>query len=129
MAFTVQLIEGSEPPINLFYLADDGWSMLDKGFEPNDPERRELWGGYLETVLVRQEDGRRQIPLRFYMEQADVDAFIDDVNALEKRLRHAARYRKDGWGDEVFLRFQLHGSTYGVDFPVSSGMINKARIC
>lgn len=128
MAFVCQLIEGSEPAINLFYLANDGWSMLDKGLIPNDPERRQIWGGQLENMLVREEYGKRTIPLRLYVEQASPDALIDAVNAFQKRLEHAARYRMEGWGDEVFLRFQLHNATYPVDFPVSSGSINKAEL-
>lgn len=128
MAFVCQLIEGSEDPINLFYSADDGWAMLEKGLQPNDPERRELWGGYLDNVLVRQEDGKRVIPMEFQGSWSSPDELIDAVNALEKRLRNAARYRTEGWGDEVFLRFQLHGSTYGVDFPVSSGSISKLEL-
>ena len=128
MAFVVKLIEGSEPDIDLFYSATDEWAMLDKGFLPNDPERRELWGGYLETILVRQEDGKRTIPLELQGTWTTPDDLIDAVNALEERLRHAARYRIDGWGDEVFLRFQLSGATYGVDFPACSGQINKADL-
>lgn len=128
MAFIVRLTEGSATDIDLFYIADDGFAMLDRGLIPNDPARHELWGGYLENALVRQEDGKREIPLRFQGEWTSVDAMIDAVNALEKRLRHAARYRVDGWGDEVFLRFQLHNSTFAVDFPVSSGAIDKADL-
>ena len=124
MAFIVRLIEGTEPAINLFYSAT-GWAMLEKGLEPNDPERRELWGGYLEDQLVRQEDGKRVIPLKLQGEFASTDALIDAVNALEERLRHAARFRKDGWGDEVFLEFQLHSSTYLIRYPVCSGAIDK----
>ena len=124
MAFIVRLIEGTEPAINLFYSAT-GWAMLEKGLEPNDPERRELWGGYLEDQLVRQEDGKRVIPLKLQGEFASTDALIDAVNALEERLRHAARFRKDGWGDEVFLEFQLHSSTYLIRYPVCSGSIDK----
>jgi hypothetical protein len=50
------------------------------------------------------------------------------VNALEERLRHAARYRIEGWGDEVFLRIQPDNATYGIDLPVISGMIDKSNI-
>jgi hypothetical protein len=128
VAFTIQLIEGSLDPINLFYAADDQWSMLEKGFQPNDPELRQLWGGYLEKMLVRQEYGRREIPLKLMGEWSTVDELIEAVNALQERLDHAARYHAEGWGDEVFLRVQLHNATYAVDFPVSSGQIDKAEL-
>ena len=101
MAFVCRLIEGTEPAINLFYSAQDGWAMLEKGLEPNDPERRELWGGYLENVLVRQEFGKRVIPLRLQGAWATPDDLIAAVNALEERLTHAARYHIEGWGSEA----------------------------
>lgn len=124
MAFLCRLVDGTAH-IDLFYSVDAGWAMLEKGLEPNDPERRELWGGYLEDQLVRQEDGKRVIPLKLQGKWTTPDLLIDAVNALEEMLRHAARYRKDGWGSEVFLEFQLHNATYAVRYPVCSGSIDK----
>lgn len=114
--------------IDLQYNVDAGFSLLDRGIQPGRPERVSLYGGRLELELVRQEDGKRRIPLRLIVEETDGENLIDRVNALEEMLDHAARYHKDDWGGEVFLVFKIDDATHNVWFPVLEGEIVTDRI-
>lgn len=105
-----------------------GFSLLNRGIQPGRPERVSLYGGRLELELVRREDGKRIIPLRLVVEGTDGEDLIDRVNALEEMLLNAARYRKDGWGGEVFLQFKIDDATHNVWFPVCEGEIETSRI-
>jgi hypothetical protein len=109
--------------INLQYNVGAGFSLLDRGIAVGRPERVSLYGGRLELELVRQEDGKRTIPLKLIVEGTDGEDLIARVNALEEMLRHAARYRYDGWGGEVFLSLKIDDATHAVWFPVLEGEI------
>lgn len=114
--------------IDLQYNPTLGFSLLNRGIQPARPERVSLYGGRLELELVRQEDGKRRIPLRLVIEGSDGEDLIDRVNALEEMLDHAARYRKDDWGGEVFLVFKITDATHNVWFPVLEGEIVTDRV-
>jgi len=127
MAYTCRLIEGTETPIVL-YAEDPGYGLLDQGLQPNDPQVKEVWGGFLESELVRYDEGKRLIPLKLDLKGSSDNDLIDRVNAFERRLRHARRFHIDGWGDEVFLDFKLDLATHNVLFPVITGAIDKTRL-
>lgn len=114
--------------IDLMFRATDDWSLLQQGIRINDPIIKEIWGGELEDQLVRRLEGKRVIPMELNLESANANTLIDDVNGLEKMLRHAARYRKDGWGGEVFLQFKTDGATHPVWYPVLCGQIDKTAL-
>ena len=105
-----------------------GLSLLDRGVVVGRPERVSLYGGRLQLELVRQDDGKRIIPLKLLAEATDGEALIDRVNALEEMLRHATRYRKDGWGGEVFLELKIDDATYSNWFPVHEGEIDTGNL-
>jgi len=127
MAYVCQLIEGTETAIVL-YADAPGYGLLDQGLKLNDPEIKEIWGGYLETELVRSDEGKRLIPLKLDLQGSTDNNLIDRVNALEKRLRHARRFHIEQYGDEVFLEFKLDNATHTVRFPVISGYIDKTGL-
>ena len=114
--------------IDLYYRAADDWSMLNQGISINDPAIKEIWGGELEDKLVHRSEGKRVIPMELNLEAASADSLIDDVNGLEEMLRHAARYRIDGWGGEVFLQFKTDNATHYVWYPVITGRIDKRNL-
>lgn len=127
MAYTFQLIEGSETAIDL-HLNDPGWTLLDNTLRLSDPEPIRTWGGRLQDKLVREEEGKRIMPMNLALKGSTMDNLIDRANALRERLRHAARYRKDGWGDEVFLEVKPTSGTHTVRFPVLTGEIDMGRL-
>lgn len=112
--------------IDLQYSAQGtaGISLLNQGIKPGRPERVSLYGGRLKLELVRQDDGKRSIPLRLIVEGSDGEDLIDRVNALEAMLRQAAIYRTEKMGGEVFLAFKIDDATYSVWFPVCEGLID-----
>jgi len=114
--------------IDLLFRATDDWSLLQHGIKINDPIIKEIWGGELEDQLVRREEGKRVIPVELNLGAASADTLIEDVNGLEQMLRNAARFRKDGWGGEVFLQFKTDAATHSVWYPVIVGQINKAAL-
>ena len=105
-----------------------GYSLLNRGIVVGRPERVSLYGGRLQLELVRQDDGKRTIPLRLVIEGDDGEDLIDRINALEEMLRHAARYRKDGWGGEVFLELKIDDATHTNWFPVHEGEIDTTGL-
>lgn len=127
MAYICRLIEGSLAAIDL-YGADPGFGLLNQGIRLNAPEQIDIWGGRLQDQLVRTDEGKRIIPLEMDVRELSDIALIDAVNALQERLNHAARYRVDGWGDEVFLEFNFGDAPDAVRFPVLKGMIDATRL-
>lgn len=111
--------------IDLEYSAQGtaGISLLNRGIKPGRPERVSLYGGRLKLDLVRQEDGKRSIPLSLVVEGSDGEDLIDRVNALEAMLRQASKYRTRKMGGEVFLAFKIDDATDNVWFPVCEGLI------
>ena len=114
--------------IDLLFRATDDWALLDQGISINDPAIKEIWGGELEDKLVHRSEGKRVIPMELNLEAGSADELIDDVNGLEEMLRHAARYRKDDWGGEVFLQFKTDNATHYVWYPVLAGRIDKRNL-
>ncbi|MCK5644151.1 MAG: hypothetical protein KAJ19_25350, partial [Gammaproteobacteria bacterium] len=111
--------------IDLQYNVGAGYSLLDRGIIVGRPERVSLYGGRLQLELVRQDDGKRTIPLKLVLEGSDGEDLIDRINALEELLQHATRYREEGWGGEVFLEFKSDDATYTNWFPVYEGEIDN----
>jgi len=126
--YICRLIEGSEPAIDLMYNPGLGASLRDVGIKVTEPDTKETWGGRLDNVLVRDDDSKRIMPCSLVIEGSTGQDLIDRVNALKRRLRHAARFRTEGWGDEVFLEFKIDDATHTVRFPVIKGSVDTSQL-
>jgi len=105
-----------------------GASLRDVGIKVTEPDTKETWGGRLDNVLVRDDDSKRIMPCSLVIEGSTGQDLIDRVNALKRRLRHAARFRTEGWGDEVFLEFKIDDATHTVRFPVIKGSVDTSQL-
>lgn len=129
MGFVCRLTDEKDTvDIPLYFADTTGFSLLDEGFKPSRPEPRDLYGGLLETLLIRHDDGKRRIPLDLHLEGSTDDDMLDRINDLQQLVKQAQDFHLLDYGDEVFLQFKIGSATRMTRFGVITGEIDIDRL-